>query len=232
MRDHHAFQPASLVRLRGGEAAAAAAANAGAGWLSLLPPVVALGASVALKQVIVALLLGVWTGAVVLARGRPVVSLLRVFDTYLVGALADREHAGVLLFTLLLGGTIGVVQRAGGGIGLARLLSSYVTSAWRALVAAYALCWMIFFDDYSSVLIVGSSMRPVLPTLGVPPERLAVIVHTMGVVLASLSPVSSWIGLQLGCATIGSDPTAAGLLPTRAPCRKPYPHRSLTPGVA
>ena len=184
--------PHPLDRLRGGAAAPEAS------WLSILPPVVALGASVALKQVIVALILGVWTGCMVINQGRPALSLLRVFDRYLVRALADGEHAGVLLFTLLLGGTIGIVQRAGGGLGLARLLSAYMTSAASALTSAWALCCMIFFDDYSSVLIVGSSLRPVLPRVGVAPERLALIVHTMGVVLASLSPISSWIGLQLG----------------------------------
>ena len=206
-----------LLRIRGGQlnqaaasaatkaaeqalisAASKAAAADSAGWLSILPPVVALGASIALKNVVVALMLGVWAGTAVLARGKPFVALLQVFDTYLVGALADREHAGVLLFTLLLGGTIGIVQRAGGGVGLARLLAGYLTSASRALYAAYALCCLIFFDDYSSVLIVGSSLRPVLPTLALPPERLALVIHTMGVVLAALSPVSSWIGLQLG----------------------------------
>ena len=155
----HAAPPRSATRhlpplhLRGG-------AVADPGWLSILPPVVALGASVALKQVIVALILGVWTGTTVLSRGNPFKSLLTVFDTYLIDALADKEHAGVLLFTLLLGGTIGIVQRAGGGLGLARLLSSFITSAARALYAAYALCCLIFFDDYSSVLIVGSSLRP------------------------------------------------------------------------
>ena len=135
-------------------------ASGDAGWLSILPPVVALGASIALKQVIVALLLGVWAGCIVLNGGKPLVSGLQVFDKYLVDALADREHAGVLLFTLVLGGTIGVVQRAGGGVGLAKLLTSYLTSAARCLASAYALCCMIFFDDYSSVLIVGSSLRP------------------------------------------------------------------------
>ena len=185
-----------LLALRGG--ASGDAVGGDAGWLSILPPLVALGASVALKQVIVALLLGVWAGCAVLNRGKPLLSGLQVFDKYLVDALADKEHAGVLLFTLVLGGTIGIVQRAGGGVGLAKLLTSYLTSASRCLASAYALCCMIFFDDYSSVLIVGSSLRPVLPSLGVPPERLAIIVHTMGVVLASYSPVSSWIGLQLG----------------------------------
>ena len=82
-----------------------------------------------------------------------------------------------------------LVQRAGGGVGLAKLLTSYLTSASRCLASAYALCCMIFFDDYSSVLIVGSSLRPVLPSLSVPPERLAIIVHTMGVILAAYSIV-------------------------------------------
>lgn len=193
----HVDQPQHVLpkhlRLRGGVSAAD-----DAGWLSVLPPLVALAASVALKDVIIALVLGVWAGCAVLNRGKAVVSLVQVFDTYLVDALADREHAGVLLFTLMLGGTIGIVQRAGGGVGLAKLLNAYLTSASRALASAYALCCLISFDDYSSVLIVGSSLRPVLPSLGVPPERLAIIVHTMGVILASFSPVSSWIGLQLG----------------------------------
>ena len=86
------------ARLRGGHAG-------DAGWLSVLPAVVALGASVVLKQVIIALMLGVWTGCMVLHRGKPALSLLRVFDRYMVRALADAEHAGVLLFTLLLGGS-------------------------------------------------------------------------------------------------------------------------------
>jgi hypothetical protein len=119
LAQHQALGRESLSRLRGG-----GSDISDPGWLSVLPAVVALGASVALKQVIVALILGVWTGAMVLYRGKPTLAMLRVFDRYLVRALADPEHAGVLLFTLLLGGTIGIVQRAGGGLGLARLLAS------------------------------------------------------------------------------------------------------------
>lgn len=167
-------------------------------WVSVLPPIVALGASVALKQVIIALLLGVWSGCLILAGGNPVSAAMRTFDSYLVGAFNAPDHAGVLLFTFLLGGTIGVVQKAGGGIALARLLQGFMSSARRALVCAWALCMLIFFDDYSSVLIVGNSIGPALDQLGAPPERLGLIVHVMGVALTSLSPVSSWIGLQIG----------------------------------
>jgi Na+/H+ antiporter NhaC len=66
------------------------------------------------------------------------------------------------------------------------------------LRGSWALCNLIFFDDYSSVLIVGNSIRSALKELGAPPERLGLIIHTMGISLTSISPVSSWIGLQLG----------------------------------
>jgi len=195
-RDGTLAAPASvpLWRLRGGDAAAAS----NLGWLSLIPPVVALSASVALRQVILALLLGVWSGALLVHRGNGLLAAARTFDSYFVDALAEREHAGVVLFTLLLGGTIGLVQKAGGGLALAALLRRFMTSARSGLGACSALCALIFFDDYSSVLIVGTSMREAIAALGVPSERLALLVHTMGVVLASVSPVSSWAGLQIG----------------------------------
>ena len=135
-----------ISRLRGGGAV---------GWASVTPPIVALVASVALQQVIVALLLGIYVGCLVLSGGAPVQALLRVFDTYLIRAFNAEGHAGVLLFTFLLGGTIGLVQKAGGGLALALLLQRYMKSAKSALLSAWALCGLIFFDDYSSVLIVG-----------------------------------------------------------------------------
>mmetsp|Transcript_13118 Transcript_13118/g.28334 ORF Transcript_13118/g.28334 Transcript_13118/m.28334 type:complete len:630 (-) Transcript_13118:313-2202(-) len=179
---------ADALRLRGGHF----------GLSSVLPPVVALVTSVVLKQVILALLLGVWTGCLILSGGKPVVATLRVFDRHLVDALADRSHAAVLLFTFLLGGTIGLVQKAGGGLALGQLLQRFMKSAYSALLCTWSLAGLIFFDDYSSLLIVGNSLRPVLPALRVAPERFAFVVHVMAVCLASLSPVSSWVGLQIG----------------------------------
>lgn len=145
-----------LDRLRGGAAASAV----DLGWLSVLPPLVALGASIALKQVILALLLGVFTGCLLLSRGDPLSASLRAFDTYFVDAFTPRDHAGVLLFTFLLGGTIGLVQKAGGGPALAELLTSYMRSARSALGVAACLCSLVFFDDYSSILIVGETPHP------------------------------------------------------------------------
>eukprot|EP00903_Cladosiphon_okamuranus_P005358 g5353.t1 len=168
------------------------------GWLSLLPPLVTLAISIMYQQVLVALLVGIWAGALLVSGFDPLSAFLRTFDTYFVGAFVGDGNAEVLLFTFLLGGTIGLVQRSGGALGLANALKGFMGTRTRGQVYTVALGCLIFFDDYSSILIVGNSLRDVVRTVGVSPAKFAWLVHGMGVVLASLSPISSWVGLQIG----------------------------------
>lgn len=79
-----------------------------------------------LNQVIVALLLGIWSGALLACCFNPLTAFLRTFDTYFVGAFTGEGNAAVLLFTFLLGGTIGLVQRSGGALGLANSLKGFM----------------------------------------------------------------------------------------------------------
>ena len=179
-------------------AEAAAAAVLGPRWLSLLPPLVTLGASVAMRQVVLAMLLGIWSGALLLNEGNPLIAGMRTFDYYFVGAFISAEHAGVVLFTLLLGGTIGLVQKSGGALGLANLVRGLFTSRRSGSLSTMGLGSLLFFDDYSSILIVGNSLRPLVAAVGLSAAKFAYIAHVMGVVLASLAPLSSWVGLQIG----------------------------------
>ena len=68
----------------------------------------------------------------------------------------------------------------------------------RALFAAYMLSLLIFFDDYSCILIVGACLRPSLRKVNVSPAKLAFIIHIVGNNLPSFFPVSSWVGVELG----------------------------------
>ena len=81
------------------------------GPLSLLPPVTTLSFALATKQVTPALLVGIWSGCLLLYDLNPLVALLKTLDTHIVNAVVDREHATVILFNLILGATIGLVQR-------------------------------------------------------------------------------------------------------------------------
>ncbi|ETL85287.1 hypothetical protein L917_15123 [Phytophthora nicotianae] len=168
------------------------------GWVSLLPPLVTLIMSAVLGQVTVSLLAGIWCGAIIVSNGDPFTAFLRTFDQYWVNAFTVDDHAGVLLFTIVLGGTIGVVQKGGGGHGLALVAKRFMTSSLRMQLSTWLLCLVIFFDDYSCILIVGSSLRQVLSQTGVSREKFAAIIHTVGVCLPSMSPVSAWIGVEIG----------------------------------
>lgn len=97
-------------------------------WWSLLPPLVAIGLALLLRQVVLALVGGVWLGAWMVAGGEPFTALLRVVDTYLLNAYADRDHLQIIGFTMLLGGMIGVITRAGGLRALVQMLSQRVRS--------------------------------------------------------------------------------------------------------
>lgn len=77
-------------------------------------------------QVLVALLVGIWAGALLVSGFDPLSAFLRTFDTYFVGAFVGEGNAEVLLFTFLLGGTIGLVQRSGGALGLANALKRFM----------------------------------------------------------------------------------------------------------
>lgn len=196
---------AVAMSLRGGAAVAAAIAPH---WTSLLPPLATIAVSLVAKQVIIALLAGLWAGACLL-HANPVVALLRSVDTYALEALADPDHAGILIFTLLLGGAIGLIQKTGGSLGLARAFGPLARTRRRAAGTTFGLSSLIFFDDYSSVLITGNSLRKPAARAGLSLEKFAMIVHTMGTCVASLSPVSSWTGLQLGY--VAGAVAAAGL---------------------
>ena len=84
-------------------------------WTSVLPPLLAIALALIFRNVLVALVLGVWLGAYLSSGLSLVASFARLLDTYVVDALADRGHASIVVFSLLLGGMLGLMTRSGGG---------------------------------------------------------------------------------------------------------------------
>ena len=168
------------------------------GWLSLLPPLLAIGLAIAFRQVVVALVSGVWLGALFVHGYDPLTAALRTADTYAVGALGDHDHASIIIFTLLLGGMIGVVSRSGGAAGLARLVTRPARDSRRGLLATWLLGVLIFFDDYANALLVGTTMRPITDRLRVSREKLSFVVDATSATVSSIAIVSSWIGVEIG----------------------------------
>jgi len=141
------------------------------GWLSIVPPLLAIALALILRQVIPALLVGVWAGAIIL-NGNPFIAFLRVGDTYLVDSLANKDHATIVMFSMILGGMIGVLSRSGATAALVDSVSSKITNRRNGQVASATMGLIVFFDDYANTLLVGNTMRPLTDKLRISRQNL------------------------------------------------------------
>ena len=176
---------------------APSAENATQTWWSLLPPLVAITLALAYRDVVLSLFVGVWLGATLVADGNAAAGFLRVVDTYARDALTDPDKVSIILFSILLGGMVGVMSRSGGTHGVVKALAPFATSSRRAQVVTWLMGVAIFFDDYSNTLIVGNTMRPVTDRHHVSREKLAYLVDSTAAPVACIALVSTWIGYQV-----------------------------------
>ena len=168
------------------------------GWLSLLPPLLAISLALAARQVVLSLLLGVYVGALILADGHPLTAFTHLADGLLVDALADRSHAAIILFSLTLGGMVGILSRSGAADGVVAALSTRVGGRRGGQVATAAMGTAIFFDDYANTLLVGNTMRPLTDRLRISREKLAWLVDSTAAPVATMAVISTWVGFEAG----------------------------------
>ena len=166
-------------------------------WVSLTPPLLVISCAIFSRHVMVAVSLGVALGSLLVSGGHPFDALLRVVDHYIVEVVAQERHVAVLVFTLLLGGMVGLVLFSGGGRSLGELLTRRARSRRRAQFATWGLGFFVFFDDYASSMLVGTSMRPLCDRLRISREKLAFLVDATSAPIASLALVSSWTGIEV-----------------------------------
>ena len=171
------------------------------GWLSILPPVIAIALALLFKRVVPALFLGIWTGAFIAAgfsfRGLGA-GLLDAFQVYILSALANESHAAIILFSLMIGGMVGIITKNGGTYGVVERIVGWASDARRGQLATGFLGLGIFFDDYANTLVVGNTMRPVTDRLKISREKLAYIVDSTAAPVACLAFVTTWIGYEVG----------------------------------
>jgi Na+/H+ antiporter NhaC len=167
------------------------------GWFSLLPPLLAILLALVFREVITALVAGVWLGALAVAGFNPISGTWRMIDSFILPALADPDHAAIVIFSMLLGGMVGIVSRNGGTMGIVEAVAPFARSPRRGKLATWAAGLAIFFDDYANTLIVGNTMRPITDRLKVSREKLAYLVDSTAAPVAALVPVSTWVGYEI-----------------------------------
>ncbi len=173
-------------------------------WLSILPPLIAIGLALIFKEVIISLFAGVWVGAFIAGGLRfeaflgLIKALLATIDTYIINSLNDAGHLSVIVFSLLIGGMVAIISRNGGMSGVVNRMTKYATNPRRGQFVTWLLGVAIFFDDYANTLIVGNTMRSVTDRFRISREKLAYIVDSTAAPVASVAFITTWIGAELG----------------------------------
>ncbi|MBU1106772.1 MAG: Na+/H+ antiporter NhaC family protein [Candidatus Riflebacteria bacterium] len=168
------------------------------GWLSLLPPLFAIALALLSREVITSLFVGIWLGASIIFNYNPFTGFLRALDKYLLNSLADSGHAAIIIFSICLGGMIGIINRTGGMQGIVEMISARVRGPRSAQLSAWLMGILIFFDDYANTLIVGNAMRPITDENKISREKLSYIVDSTAAPVAGIAVLSTWIGYEIG----------------------------------
>lgn len=196
-----AFGKTRVEVLRGSQVVATDEIVVIPGWISILPPLLAIAIALIFKQVIPALFFGIWMGAFA-ALGMDLSAFgkgfLDSFQIYVLAALADADHASIILFSLMIGGMVGIITRNGGMQGVVGHVVKWTKTARDGQLATAILGIAIFFDDYANTLVVGNTMRAVTDKLRISREKLAYLVDSTAAPVACLALVSTWIGYEVG----------------------------------
>ncbi len=196
-----------------GEATALSTTGTLPGWIAILPALIAIVLALVLRQVIPALFVGIWLGAALAYGLVPTAvwsGLLDTFTVYTLTALNNSSHLSIILFSLMIGGMVGIISKNGGTTGIVQSVIGWARTPRRGQATTGVLGLGIFFDDYANTLIVGNTMRPITDRLKISREKLAYLVDSTAAPVATLALVTTWIGFQVGL--IGSATAQIGTL--------------------
>ena len=158
---------------------------------ALLPPVIAIALALITKEVYSSLFIGILAGALLNSNFNPWGMVTFTTDT-LIGAVSDSWNVGILVFLILLGMIVILVNKAGGSAAYGRWASEHIHTKGGAQAATLGLGAVIFIDDYFNCLTVGSVMRPVTDKFKISREKLAYIIDSTAAPVCIIAPISSW----------------------------------------
>ena len=159
---------------------------------SLLPPVIAIGLALITKEVYTSLFVGIIAGGMLYSEFSFEGTLTHAFNDGIVASLADPYNVGILIFLVILGIMVVLMNKAGGSAAFGRWASAHIKTRAGAQLATIALGVLIFIDDYFNCLTVGSVMRPVSDKSNISRAKLAYLIDATAAPVCIIAPVSSW----------------------------------------
>lgn len=165
---------------------------------SLIPPVVAIILALITKEVYSSLFIGILIGGIFYSGFSFETTILHVFQDGIVGSLTDSYNMGILVFLVILGIMVCMMNKAGGSAAFGRWASVHIKSRVGAQLATVLLGVLIFIDDYFNCLTVGSVMRPVTDKHNVSRAKLAYLIDATAAPVCIIAPISSWAAAVTG----------------------------------
>ncbi len=159
---------------------------------ALLPPVIAIALALITKEVYSSLFIGILAGGLLYSNFAFESTVLHVFNNGIVASLTAPYNMGILIFLVILGAMVSLMNRAGGSAAFGRWAQIHIKSRVGAQLASVLLGCLIFIDDYFNCLTVGSVMRPVTDKHNISRAKLAYLIDATAAPVCIIAPVSSW----------------------------------------
>ena len=167
---------------------------------SLLPPLIAIALALITKEVYSSLFLGILVGGLLYSNFTFEGTIVHVFQNGFVASLADSYNVGILLFLVVLGALVSMMNKAGGSAAFGQWASKHIKTKIGAQLMTILLGALIFIDDYFNCLTVGSVMRPVTDKHKISRAKLAYIIDATAAPVCIIAPISSWAAAVSGFA--------------------------------
>ncbi|MBQ7726466.1 MAG: hypothetical protein IJT66_04905, partial [Clostridia bacterium] len=163
-----------------------------ASFWSLLPPIIAILLALITKEVYSSLFIGIVAGGLLYSNFNFEGTVTHVFSDGFIASVADSYNVGILIFLVLLGMLVAMMNKAGGSAAFGRWTTKHIKSRVGAQLATVALGVLIFIDDYFNCLTVGSVMRPVTDKHNISRAKLSYLIDATAAPVCIIAPISSW----------------------------------------
>ena len=170
---------------------------------SLLPPIIAIALALITKEVYSSLFIGILVGGLLYSNFAFESTILHVFNDGIVASVTDSYNMGILIFLVILGTMVCLMNKAGGSAAFGRWAEKNIKSRVGAQLASILLGCLIFIDDYFNCLTVGSVMRPITDKHNISRAKLAYIIDATAAPICIIAPISSWAAAVAGFAEDG-----------------------------
>ena len=164
----------------------------------LVPPLVAIVLALITKEVYSSLFIGILVGGLFYSGFSFEGTVNHIFQNGFIGVLSDSYNVGILVFLVILGAMVSMMNKAGGSAAFGRWASTHIKSRVGAQLATILLGCLIFIDDYFNCLTVGSVMRPVTDKHKVSRAKLAYLIDATAAPICIIAPISSWAAAVTG----------------------------------